>query len=461
MTKEAYDVVVLGGGAGGVPAAIRAAQLGGRVALIECKDLGGMCMNRGCVPFGHMRVAADILGALSFGKEFGFDIPEMSKKYSVYRKRQNEMISFMREGVKGMLGKNRVKVFRGVGKLAGRGEMAVGGESLSFRKAILAPGARWTRPDFPGADLEGVINTDDFLEADTLPGRVLLFGGSHWLPGLAQSLARFGSQVTLATKEESILPDENKTVRIRLDKVMKRQGIEILTEAEILGVEKMRGGLQCTLTTKGREERIAVDRLMTSERRASLKDLGLGSIGIDESADYLRTDEKLETTASGIYAIGDLTAPEKGHYSHRASTGGVIAAENAMGLERSFDPRFVVRVIFTQPQVACVGMTTKEARRAGHDPILGAAPLSMNPLGMILSQAEGIVEVVSEKRYGEILGVHIVADNASEMAGQATLAMQNEMTLEDLARATFPHPTLSESMAEAARDALGQAIYLP
>ncbi|MBU2499213.1 MAG: NAD(P)/FAD-dependent oxidoreductase [Proteobacteria bacterium] len=461
MNQEAYDVVVLGGGAGGVPAAIRAAQLGGRVALIECKDLGGACMNKGCVPFGHLRVAADILGALSFGKEFGFDIPEISKNYNMLRKRQNEMISFMREGVKGLLGKNKVKVIRGVGKLAGQGKMEVGGESLLFRKAILAAGARWTRPDFPGADREGVINTDDFLEADKLPGRVLLFGRSPWLLGLAQSLIRFGSQVTLATREEGILPDENKTVRTRLDKVLKRQGIEILTHAEILGVEKTRGGLQCTLTTKGSEERISVDRVVTLERRASLKDLGLGSVGIDESGDCLRTNEKLETAAAGIYAIGDLSAPETSHYSHRASTGGVIAAENAMGLERILDPRSVVRVTFTQPQVACVGMTTKEAKRAGHDLVVGAAPLSMNPLGMILSQTEGIVEIVSEKRYGEILGVHIVADNASEMAGQATLAMQMEMTLEDLARATFPHPTLSESLAEAARDALGQAIYLP
>jgi dihydrolipoamide dehydrogenase len=169
----------------------------------------------------------------------------------------------------------------------------------------------------------------------------------------------------------------------------------------------------------------------------------------------------METGVKGLYAIGDMAAPEGRHYSHLASAGGIVAAENAMGVSSSLDLKAAPRVIFTQPQVACVGLTLKEAKDAGHDAVSGTAPLSMNPLGMILAQNEGIVEVVGEKKYGEVLGVHMIGEGASEMAGMAVLAVRMEVTLEELAGAVFPHPTLSESLAEAARDALGRAIYLP
>ena len=163
----------------------------------------------------------------------------------------------------------------------------------------------------------------------------------------------------------------------------------------------------------------------------------------------------------GLYAIGDLTAPEKKHYSHLASSAGLVAAENAMGMSRAVRERTAARIAFTKPQVACVGLTGKEAKGMGYEVVVGAAPLSMNTLGMITVQTDGLVEIVAEKRYGEILGIHIIGDSACEMIGQGVLAIQQEMTLEELARTTFPHPTLSESIAEAARDALGAAIYLP
>ena len=172
-------------------------------------------------------------------------------------------------------------------------------------------------------------------------------------------------------------------------------------------------------------------------------------------------NERMETGVKGLYAIGDLTAPEKKHFSHVASSGGLVAAENAMGMNRVFNERTVTRIAFTSPQVACVGLTGKEAKALGYEVVVGAAPLSMNTLGMITVQTDGLVEIVADKRYGEILGIHIIADSACEMIGQGVLAIQQEMTLEELAQTTFPHPTLSESIAEAARDALGAAIYLP
>jgi dihydrolipoamide dehydrogenase len=461
MESETYDVLVLGGGAGGVPAAIRAANLGGRVAIIEARDLGGLCMNRGCVPFCNMMAASDILGDRVLGKEMGLDFSGISHEYGSIQKRQKELINLMKIGVKGLLKKNRVRIIEGKGRLIGKGKVEVHGETVMYKNLILATGGVWVRPEFPGAELEGVITTDGLLEIQDPPRRVLLFGESRWLIEVGQFLQRFGSKVTLATESHSLLPEESKTIRSRLTKVLRDQGIQVFTRAHVLKLTKDKDGLHALLDVKDKQESIIVDGLVFLKRKSALEGLGLNTVGFNEDSEYLSINERMETKAPGIFAIGDLTAPEQKHFSHSASTGGIIAAENAMGLNRRFNPQTVPRVLFTQPQVACVGMTGKEAKDAGYDVVLGSAPLSMNTLGMILSQAEGIIEVVSEKKYGEILGIHIIGKQAGEMIGQGVLAIQLEATLEDLSRSPFPHPTLSEFLAEAAREALGQTIYIP
>ena len=455
------DVVVIGGGAGGVPAAIRAAQLGGEVAIVESKDFGGLCMNRGCVPFGHMMVASGILGAVSFGKKMGLSIKGVSTDYSVLKKRQDELIDFMRMGVTTTLKKNNIEIIKGKGEIAGNGNVMVDGKGIPCKKIILAAGGRWVKPNFPGGDVEGVINSDDLLGLDSLPKRVLLFGGSPWLLEIAQFLYRFGSKTMVATPDKAILPDESKTIRSRMRKVLKDEGIKIERETEISGVSKVKDGLRVALKTKKGNETVTVDNILYIERTASLKGLGLPSIGLDENSEYIEINDRMETSSKGVYAIGDLAGPGKRHYSHVSSEGGIIAAENSMGLSNATNPRAFTRVLFTQPQVASVGLTPKAAKREGYDVVVGAAPYGMNPFGMLTSENEGIVEVVAEKKYGEVLGAHFIGANAAEMVGQAVLAIQMEATLEDLARASFPHPTLSESLAEAARDALGRHIYLP
>jgi dihydrolipoamide dehydrogenase len=461
MPDESYDVIVIGGGAGGVPTAMRVSQLGGRVAVIECENLGGLCMNKGCVPFGHMMVASHILGSLSLGKEMGLSVPEVSKDYGVLMKRQNELIEFMRLGVESTLRKNKVEIIKGKGRIAGKGKVEVNGKQLSCKNIILAVGARWEQPDFPGENLEEVINSDGLLNSETLPKRTLLFGRSPWLIEIAQFLHGFGSEVILATEEKSILSEESKTIRSRLTKALRERGISILTRAEIKSLKKNKDGVQCVLSGKDKEEKVVVDRVISFRRKASLSELGLETVGLDKNAGHISVNERMETAVRGIYAIGDVSSPEKLHYSHLSSAGGIVAAENAMGLDSVFDHRTNCRILFTQPHVACVGLTSKEAKQAGYEVVEGAAPLSMNPFGMIIAQTEGLVEVVADKRYGEVLGIHIIGEGASEMAGQGVLAIQMEATLEDLSRVVFPHPTLSESIAEAARDALGQAIYLP
>jgi dihydrolipoamide dehydrogenase len=461
MPEKNRDVVVLGGGAGGVPAAIRATQLGGRVVLVEGGELGGLCMNHGCVPYGHMMAASDILGRLALGKQMGIDVSRIATDYKKLIARQESLIAFMRDGVKSTLKKRGVRIIQGKGKIAGRGKVEVNGETLHFERLILATGAGWLKPDFPGSDLEGVINTNELLKLEKPPKRTLLCGSSPWLVEIAQFLYRFGSKVTLATPDKAILSKESKTIRTRLARSLKEQGIVLLSRAEIAKLNKGKDGLRVLLRGKDREEKLVFDNVVSIRRQACLSGLGLEIVGLDDKAEYIEVNERMETSAPGIYAIGDVASPETMHYSHLSSAGGIVAAENALGRESRFHRGSRCRILFTRPQVACVGLTAKEAKLEGYDVITGAAPLSMNPFGMLISQTEGIVEVVAERKYGEVLGMHFICEGAAEMAGQGVLAIQMESTLEELARAAFPHPTLSESLAEAARDALGTPIYLP
>jgi dihydrolipoamide dehydrogenase len=461
MTRDSYDAIVLGGGAGGVPAAIRAAQLGGHVAIIECEKFGGQCMNKGCIPFGHMMAASKILTSLSLGKEMGLSFTGISKDYTVLKRRQEKLIEFMRQGIRSTLKKNGVEIIEGRARIAGKGRVAVNGLTVPFGNLILASGAAWLKADFPGADLEGVVTSDYLLSSEQLPQRVLLFGRSPWLIEIAQFLRRFGSEVTLATAEKRILSDESKTISARLRKVLVREGIILRTRAQIVAASKREDGLRVDINSRDGTEAVMVDKVITLERAAALKELGLSTVELDQEGQYIAVNRRMETSTAGIYAIGDLTGPPSRHYSHLAAEMGIIAAENVMGGDVALDPRTLTRILYTQPEIACVGLTPKAAKKEGYDVMVGTAPLSMNPFGMVIAEGEGVVEVVAEREYGEILGVHFIGTAGSEMAGQAVMAIRMEATLDDLSKIPFPHPTLSESLAEAARDAIGKPIYLP
>jgi dihydrolipoamide dehydrogenase len=461
MSEASYDVIVLGGGAGGVPASIRAAQLGARVAVIENDQLGGLCMNRACVPFGHMMAASNILGSLTLAKEMGLGFGDVKKDFAALMKRQNELISFMRQGVKSQLNKKKVDILPGKGKIAGKGTLEVNGKTYGYKKLILASGAKWLKPDFPGRDTEGVITTDELLGQEKLPKKILLYGNNPHLISIAQFLHRYGSVVTLAVQEKDLLSAESKVIRSRLAAALKNQGITVWTGAELAGVKREKEGLHCSLKVRDRQEVLVVESVLGVRRGAALEGLGLENAGYNKPGDYIPVNNRMETGLDGIYAIGDVSSPDSKHYSHQASSGGIVAAENAMGLKSTYDSRSLCRILFTRPQVACVGLTSKEAKEAGYEVVEGAAPFSMNPLGMILTQTEGIVEVVADKKYGEVLGIHFIGEGASEMAGVGVLALQMEATLEDLAKAPFPHPTLNESLADAARECLGRSIFLP
>jgi len=456
-----YDLAVIGGGAGGVAAAIKAGQLKGKVLLVESGDLGGLCMNRGCVPFAHFMIASRILGDLDLGRELGIKTERLTKDFKTLLQRQNDLLGFMRQGVAGMLKRNGVETVQGKGCIAGSGAVAVGEKTFTARAIIIAAGGRWAM-ETPGGALPGeVFSTSDLILASgDLPKRALLFGASPWSIEIAQFLRRFGSEASIATPEKSLLSSESKTIGTRLTKVLKREGIAIHTGAVISGAKKIKGGWSCEINDSKDKAALDFDALIHPDRIAALAGLGLETVGLDPLARFIEVNERMETSVKGVYAIGDAANPPKRHYSHLASSQGMIAARNAMGQNISFNQKAVPRVLFTRPQIACVGLTPRQAKDAGYEVATGSAALSMNPLGMILSQQEGAVEVVCDKKYGEVLGIHIIGESASEMAGVCAAAIQMEATVEELARIVFPHPTLSESIGDAARDCLAQIAPL-
>jgi dihydrolipoamide dehydrogenase len=331
----------------------------------------------------------------------------------------------------------------------------VGDETFEADTIIIAAGAEWVRPAFPGADLPGVVSWQDFLEEDAIPGRALVLGAGPWGLELAQFLAAGGGEAVVAEPGRGILHGFDQEISQRLRGLIKSD-VTVLNACEVVSIERDGGDLRAVLSVKGQAETRLFDRVVYFERAPATSGLGLDAVGLSD----LRVDDRMATSASGIWAVGDITG-EGPFLSHHASAMGIVAAENALGGNRTLNPASVPRVAYTHPQTASVGLTEEEAEERDYDVITGTASLGVSPMAMIQDASNGAIKVVGESRYGELLGVHILAPFATEIIGAAALAIQMEATLEDLARSVPPHPTIAESLADAARDALGWAIYVP
>jgi len=268
-------------------------------------------------------------------------------------------------------------------------------------------------------------------------------------------LVSAGSEVVVAEPGKSILPGEDRQMAKRLESILGQDGLSIRTKTEAEKISQVRGGFEVALSgQKGGPE--SFNRVLYFSRRPDLSGLGLDTVGLKN----LNVDRHMATGALGVWAVGDVTGLDRA-FSHASSRQGMIAAENATGGRAVYDHRTVPRVVYSRPQMAAVGLSEKETAQAGYEVITGLVPMGLNSMAMILGQAEGAIKIVGEAQYGEVLGVHVISPMATEIIGQAALALQVEMTLDELGQMALPHPTISESLADAARSALGQAIYLP
>ncbi len=454
-----YDIIVIGGGPGGYAAAIRASQLGGKVVLVESKDIGGTCVNRGCIPSKVWLQSASILRTLQKGAEFGIHASAGPVDFSTIVARKNGVANDIKMGMESLLGNNGVDVVTGTASIKTPGSVDVEGRVLEGKKIILATGSSLDDPDIPGLK-DAVMTTDQALDLTKMPTSVLIWGTAGSIEvEMAALLNAFGAKVYLTCEGPRILPDEDHDTSQRVSQALRAQGVELLPRLTLESVKKTKIGFECRMSgTKA--QNVEVEKVLVSARKPNTDDLGLEGAGIKLKEDGgIDVNQYLETAVKGIFAIGDATGGWM--LSHMASSMAVFAAENAMGRKNAFPSHLIPRGLWTFPQVGAVGLSEEEAEQQGYDVETGSVPYAINGLGMALDEVDGAVKIVSDAEYGEILGVHIVGANATELIGEAGLAMQLECTANELANGIRVHPTFSEAVVDAARDAMSWALYLP
>jgi dihydrolipoamide dehydrogenase len=453
-----HDLIVIGCGPGGYAAAIRASQLGGKVAVIEAADIGGTCVNRGCVPAKVWHNAAATLQSIRKGADFGIESPEPKLNLKTIVERKNGVSGEIRMGMEGLLANNGVELIRGRAVFKGPKAVAVGGSAMEAKTFIIASGSSLAFPDVPGLK-EAAMTTDDLLEMKKVPTSVLVCRADFVEVEMANILNTFGCKVVLATDAPRILPREDHDTSQRVAQALREQGVEIVTRSTLQSVKKKKGGSACELSGS-KERTVEVAKVLVSSRAPNTADMGLDRAGVKPGEDgTIRVNDFLETSVAGIYAIGDCTGGWM--LSHSSSSMAVTAAENAMGQKGKYPFHLIPRGSWTSPEVGSVGLSEEEAEKQGLEIEVGIFPYSINGLAACRNEVDGAVKIVSEAKYGEILGVHIVGGGATELVGEAVLAMQLECTAREFARSIRIHPTFSEAVVDAARDAEKWALYLP
>lgn len=450
--------MIIGAGSGGYAAAIRAAQLGANVILAESAETGGTCVHRGCIPSKVWLRAGDLLGRIKTGKDFGINahIEEIDFKALVERK--SGVSAEIRKGMEALLQNNKVEVVKGHAVIKSPQEVDVDGRIVETKKIVIATGSSLISQEISGLK-KAAMTTDDVLEMTTVPESILICGGGYIEVEMAFLLNRFGCKVVMAAGSARILPKEDSDTSQRIAQALRENGVEIIPRASLESVKTTKSGTTCTLT--GPKERgVKVEKVLVSERIPNTYGLGLEALGVALNEDKgIRVNDRLETSVEGIFAIGDVTGGFM--LSHAASSMAVFAAENAMGASHRYPFHLIPRCLWTQPEMGAVGLSEEDAEKKGFDVETGVFPYAINGLAMVRNQVDGAVKIVSDARYGEILGVHIVGSNATEIIGEAVTAMQLEATVQELARSIRVHPTFSEAVVDAARDAGGWALYLP
>lgn len=453
-----YDVMIIGGGSGGYAAAIRAAQLGAKVVLAESAETGGTCVNRGCIPSKVWLRAADLLHRLKTGKEFGINatVQEIDLKAIVERK--SGVAAEIRTGMEALLQNNVVEVVKGRAVIKSPQEVDVDGRIIETKKIIIATGSSLSAPEIPGLK-KAAMTTDDVLEMTAVPESIVVCGSGYIEVEMAFLLNAFGCKVVMAAESARILLKEDSDTSQRVARILREKGVEIIPRASLESVKTTKTGTTCKLS--GPQERsVKVEKVLVSRREPNTSDLGLQKLGITLNEDKsIRVNDRLETSLEGVFAIGDATGGWM--LSHGASSMAVFAAENAMGANNRYPFHLIPRCLWTQPEIGTVGLSEEAAEKKGYDVITGVFPYAINGLAMVRNQIDGAVKIISDACYGEILGVHIVGSNATEIIPEAVMAMQLEATVQELARSIRVHPTFSEAVVDAARDADNWALYLP
>jgi dihydrolipoamide dehydrogenase len=445
---------------------VRASQLGMKVAVVEREELGGICLNRGCIPTKAMLRSAEVLTTMQHSADYGISAENVTVDFGKVVDRREKVVKQLVGGIGGLLKSYNVEVIRGSGQLTERGKVKVTGTSdatVNAKNVILATGSVPAKLPIPGGDGPGVIDSDGALALREIPKSMLIIGGGAVGSEWACVFAAFGTKVTLVEMMPTLLPLEDEDMGKTLARSLTRQGVTVHTEAKVEEVSVDDNGLSVgVLTLKdGKQERVAVEKVLVGVgRKPNTTGLGLEAVGVTtDRRGFVTVDDYLRTNLPNVYAIGDLTG--KILLAHLASHQGVAATEAIAGTGHPMDYKAVPACTYTHPEVASVGLSEQKARDAGYDVRVGRFPFVASGRALTYGESDGMVKIVSDAKYGELLGMHIIGPQASELIPEATLGIRLEATLEDIMGTIHAHPTLAEAIGEAAWAASGGALNLP
>ncbi len=455
MSESVFDCVVIGSGPGGYVAAIRAAQLGMKTAVIEKDRVGGRCLNYACIPAKAVLRVADILTEIREADEFGIKVSEPEIDYAGVTARRTKVITTLTNGVAGLLKKNKIELVEGEASLVGPGQVKVGEQMISAKTIVLAAGS--VKRPIPGAEFGGcVIGTEEAWALDELPASLAVVGAGASGAEIASAYARLGVEVLLFEALERVLPTEDADISKLAERGLKRQGMTIHTSTLVKDVASTK---QSVKFSYGEETGEADWLVIAAGRGPDVSALGLDAAGVklDEHG-LIAVDGAMRTSVAGVYAIGDLVHGPA--LAHKASDEGVIAIEDAAGMStHPIEYVDVPRATFCTPNVASFGLTEAQARDAGHDVVVGKVQYGAVGAGTVYGDRTGLVKIVGEKRYGELLGGHIIGAKATELIQELVNARALEGGYPEVAHLVHGHPTLSEAVMEAARAADGWLIH--
>ena len=454
-----FDVVVVGGGPGGYVAALRAAQLGAKTAIVEKDRMGGTCLVRGCIPTKALLQSSELYAQAKAGAPFGLKTDHLGFDWPVAQKRKTAVVDQLVKGVEGLLKAGGVTSVRGAASLAGNGVVHVSGDRLQAKDIIIATGSAIARIPLKGAEL--TIDSDQILELKEIPGRLAVIGGGVVGIEFAAMFAALGSKVTVFEMLPQVLPMVDADLVAVYAKHLAGLGGEIHTNAKVDEVVKQKGGLQIRFSTGGEGGSVDADHVLLAVGRVPYtQGLEAEDAGVKLERGRVVVDEHLHTTADGIWAIGDVIGGIM--LAHVASYEGLCAVDNIVGhANRVPDYHAAPNCIYTDPEIAHVGLGEKEAKEKGIDVKVGRFPFAASGRALTLGQTEGFVKVIADASSGRLLGAHIIGPRATDLIAEATLAVQNGLTLEQIDLTIHAHPTLPESLMEAALAAQGRAIHIP
>jgi dihydrolipoamide dehydrogenase len=456
-----YDAAIIGGGPGGYVAAIRLAQLGAKAVLIEREHLGGVCLNAGCIPTKTLLKGAELAKVHQLAEDFGIHYPSPTIEFSQLINKKITVIEQLQKGIKHLLKKNNITVIKGDGKVVSPHQVQVAKadgevERIDCKNIILATGSEAQIPYIPGLKEAFPLTSKEALSKTELPESIAIIGGGVIGCEFAGIYAPLGVKVVLIESAQDILPEADKDVSQFLKKSLKKDGVEILTSSRVKEIKTENDKKTLYIEHKDSYREVVVDEILVATgRNANLEVLTDISLELENSG--VKVDEHLRTNIPSIFAIGDLTGKE--NLAHVASAQGIVAAENCMGISRRFDEQNIPRCIYTAPEIASVGITEKLAKAKGLDYQIGKYYFNSHGRALTNGKAEGFVKVLRERKYNQILGIHIVGSNASELISEGVLALNLEATTEELASTIHPHPTLSEGLLEAALASMGKGIH--